>query len=285
MKYYLINVTEPVELFFVGKSVLDPEWMHYERTIPHYILYVVTSGAFYLEIDGEKKAFFPGDAFLLNSNAHHIGYKKAAVTFYWMHIFSDGITSIDERNLPEHPNSDPASLTLYMPEEFKMLHMENFIILINHLIHSFKETPLICFNRYLATAILLEVQRQATEHSLMSNRKKNRRFAEVIAYIEANYREKLRVSDLAKRFDYNEKYLARLFQTQLDTTVTSFITETRLKIAETWLLNTNEPISVIAAHSGFSNEYYFMRRFRQKYNMSPSQYRNTYYLQVMSKYQ
>lgn len=283
MKYFLIDVTHPLQFFLTGKSMLAEDWMHYERTIDHFILYVTISGAFHLNVRGERKSLYPGDVLLMEPNAHHVGFKPAAVTFYWLHFQSNNIQVVEnDRSFAQMQAA--ARDKLVMPAHFRLPHVENFIILINQLIHNFKDIPKSYFNDYLATAILLELQRQATANKPLETPGKNRRFEEILAYIDGNYREDLYVSRIAEQFGYNEKYLVRLFQKQTGTTIKGYIINTRLKMAEMLLLNTSDPIAVIAQKSGFTNEYYFMRRFKQKYNMSPSQYRNTYYLQVMSKY-
>ena len=47
----------------------------------------------------------------------------------------------------------------------------------------------------------------------------------------------------------------------------------RMEIAQELLLMTDNRISEIAKEVGFSDEGYFTRRFKQKFNCSPSEFR------------
>ncbi len=285
MKYYVIDFSHPVDFLIAGKSKLEEDWMHYERTANHFILYVVTSGAFHLKVDGVPYSFFPGDVFLMSPFTHHVGFKKAAVTFYWMHFFIKDVKTIEAENFAEGCAQAGQCEGLLFPSQFRPLHTENFIILVNQLIHNFFEEGRTNFNNYLATTILLELQLQTKTSSCQQQTShKDRRFEEITAYIKGNYRENLTSANLAEMFDYNPKYLVRLFQQHTGTTITGYINDVRLKIAEQQLLNSNDSIAQVAHKSGYANEYYFMRLFKRKYNMSPSQYRNTYYMQNLTKY-
>lgn len=285
MKYYVIDFSHPVDFLSAGKSKLEEDWMHYERTANHFILYMVTSGAFHLKVDDVPYSFFPGDVFLMSPFSHHIGFKAAAVTFYWMHFFIKDVEIIEVENFTDVCVQDKSGEKLLFPSQFRPLHTENFIILVNQLIHHFCDEGRSYFNNYLATSILLELQLQTKHASLQQQSShKNRRFEEITAYIKGNYRENLSSTGLAEIFGYNPKYLVRLFRQHTGTTITGYINDVRLKMAEQYLLNSNDPISLVAHKSGYANEYYFMRLFKQKYNMSPSRYRSTYYMQNLSKY-
>lgn len=283
MEYYILNVSHPLRFLHAGKSQMDDTWMHYERQVNEHILFMILNGELYLRVDDTDYVFRPGDVFFMRAGAHHIGYRAAAVTFYWMHLDNEGVTAITPSQAMafEQENSIPENILI--PTHFRLQHHENFLISLNQLIHYYGSTPKSLYNDYLATAIMIELSTQAKmvprEEPLTS-----RRFEEIRSYIIGNYREPLRTCDIAQKFGYNSTYLARLFRVHLNTSVKRFIIETRLKAAETLLLSTNDPISVVAKNSGFNNEYYFMRVFKQKNGISPTQYRNTYHTQVLSKY-
>lgn len=283
MKYYMINFTEPIDFYVAGKSQLGEDWMHYERSADHFILYMVTNGAFHLKVDGVCHSFYPGDVFLMSPYTHHVGFKTASVTFYWMHFQIKDVQTIETEDFLETNTGEERSKKLLFPSQFKLSHTENFIILINQLIHNWHEENRSHFNNYLATAILLELQTKFSSQSPHPAHS-NRRLEEITAYIKGNYREDLSVARLAEMFGYNPRYLVRLFQHHTGTTIAGYINDIRLKIAEQELLNSNNPISEVAHKSGYTNEYYFMRLFKRKYNMTPSQYRNTYYMQNLTKY-
>lgn len=284
MEYLLFDVSKPVTFCHAGKSQMAEDWMHYERVSNDYILFMVLDGALHLAVDAHPYSLYPGDVFIMKAGAHHVGTQPAAVTFYWLHFHPNQIRFLNHEQalcLPAAPAEPPQIL---LPTHFKMQNLENFVISINQLIHHYSQEPQSLLNNYLATAVLIEMANQTGFLKRNVDANKNRRFEEIKSYIAANYREELQVADIAEKFDYNEKYLAKLFQLHLGTTVKGFIIETRLRAAEHLLLSTNEPISLIARNSGFHNEYYFMRLFKEKRGMSPTHYRNTYHLQVLTRY-
>ncbi len=284
MRYYVMDVSRPMDFYVAGKSILDADWMHYERIAHYYILYVIISGAFHLNIEGEEKSFYPGDVFILPPYARHVGFKTAATTFYWLHFQLQDVQALDSDETLDQLQSKCSDKQIVFPAQFHLPHAESSLILINQIIHNSSHTPQCLVNDYLGTAALLELQRQAAAHIAAEQAQKSRRFEEIVAYIDGNYRENLTVSSIARQFGYNEKYLVRLFQKHTRTSIKGYIIKTRLKVAETLLLSTNDSMAMIAQQAGFSNEYYFMRRFKQEYNMTPLQYRNTYYQQIITKY-
>lgn len=113
--------------------MLPDDWMHYEKTAGHYILYLTISGAFHLCVDDEKYSFYPGDVFLMKPNAHHSGFKQSAVTFYWIHFQMQNVQIIDCPNYEIALQTAHERGKLLLPMHFKLPHIENTIILINQL--------------------------------------------------------------------------------------------------------------------------------------------------------
>lgn len=283
--YYLLDISQPIEFRGAGKSQADDStWQHYERIIDDYILFLVLDGSLNLMVDNKPYSMYPGDILFMRAGAHHVGFHPGVVTFYWMHCYPWQISFLthEQADIFHQKNSDAKKMLL--PIHFHMKQLENIVILLNHLIHYCCINPKNPINDYLATAILIEISNQFDFREHTATSEKKRRFEEIVSYIRANYREELKVSEIAWKFNYNKKYLSRLFHNHIHCSVKDFITDTRLRVAERLLLSTNDTISAIAKNSGFASEYTFMRTFKKKYNISPTQYRNTYYLQQITKY-
>lgn len=284
MKYLCLNIKKPIKFLVAGKCVFDEEWMHYERILDEYALFIPISGALYLNVGNIDESLLPGDIYLINARTRHFGWKSSPVTFYWFHFNLDDAKILETDDIQSILESEKDKGIIYFPFKSHIDKMENFLILINQLIHSYKSCPINYYNDYLATTLLLEIYSQALTYLTRSTNQFHRRLNEIVAYIEGNYREDLRVSEIAHRFGYNEKYLVRLFRQEMNNTIKGYIINTRLTVAQSLLLNTQKPISTIAKESGFSDEFYFMQRFKKKFGISPSKYRNTYHLQVLSRY-
>ncbi|MBQ8533793.1 MAG: AraC family transcriptional regulator [Clostridia bacterium] len=68
-------------------------------------------------------------------------------------------------------------------------------------------------------------------------------------------------------------YIAKAFQTYMNTTPTEFVNQLRLNYAERLLLHTNTSIIDICYSVGFNNESWFYKKFKERHNMTPFHYR------------
>lgn len=106
-----------------------------------------------------------------------------------------------------------------------------------------------------------------------SKHKYSENVSNVIAYIREHYQEKLTLSSLADLFGFNKTYLATCFKRETGSTVTSYINALRLEYARTLLSISNQEIGEICMSVGFTDQSYFSRIFKEKYELSPSDYR------------
>lgn len=98
--------------------------------------------------------------------------------------------------------------------------------------------------------------------------------AQAIRYIEKNYQKITSVMDVAGNVGLNVDYLCHLFKNETGVTVSQFLNSTRMNRA-IWLLNNTQLKSYeIAETVGYSNQGYFSRLFKQKFQMSPYEFRN-----------
>lgn len=96
---------------------------------------------------------------------------------------------------------------------------------------------------------------------------------EIKLYAKENFTNDIRLSDLAKKYGFNEKYIGRLFKAQTDVSFTQYVNNLRLNLAQKKLLTTEKSIIDIALECGFENVTYFNRLFKMKHGITPSEYR------------
>jgi AraC-like DNA-binding protein len=68
-------------------------------------------------------------------------------------------------------------------------------------------------------------------------------------------------------------YVSQLLKKQTGMAFVEWLTARRMEQAQHLLAHTMERVSKIANSVGFDDEAYFTRRFRQRFNVSPSEYR------------
>ena len=96
----------------------------------------------------------------------------------------------------------------------------------------------------------------------------------ITSYVNANYRNTIRLEELAGRMCASKSTVSRLFKKQTGIYFAEYVSRVRLDYAVRALLNTRDSITKIAVDCGFSTPSVFSKTFQQAYGMTPSEYRN-----------
>lgn len=97
--------------------------------------------------------------------------------------------------------------------------------------------------------------------------------ARVIRHVREHLGRRLQLADAAAAADLSPNYLAHLIKKETGKTFVDLVTARRMDKARELLAHTTLRIGEIAATVGFEDEAYFARRFRQRYAVSPRQFR------------
>lgn len=95
----------------------------------------------------------------------------------------------------------------------------------------------------------------------------------VIVMIESNLASDLTLSELANTLNINASYLSTVFKKETGKTVTGYVNEKRIELAQELLKTTNLQIQTIAQYCGVVDVHYFTRLFKKLTGVSPKQYR------------
>lgn len=95
----------------------------------------------------------------------------------------------------------------------------------------------------------------------------------VRAAVQANLAAPLSLQGLAQRCGLSKFHFLRSFVKETGLTPMAFVRHCRLEAARTLLLTTDQPLKAIARQTGFCDEYYFSRAFRQHFHVPPGQVR------------
>lgn len=284
---YSLNIAFPVSLNRAGKfEALQDDWQHSASRLEDFELIVVTEGDLYLQYLDVKYSVHPGEFLLLaplSPSASHScleqlrhGFKKSKCSFYWMHFYCSSYSprdtiSYDHMNegrsnilIPVHGRlSSPARVLRMMVQlqDCILMHYENY------------------YCDLLATLILSEIFNQQTllrNHVQPQDFRTNQLFYDISSTIEHEIDTPLKVSELAARFGYNEKYLSRLFKKHTGVGLKKYILEKKLERADFLLIDSNIPVSDIAFRLGFSSYHSFERAYVASRGTVPTSYRQLY---------
>lgn len=100
------------------------------------------------------------------------------------------------------------------------------------------------------------------------------RIVDAINYIGENFREPVKLNELAQMVHMNQNYFSGYFKNVMNCSVSTYIIRRRLKHACLLLATTEESVIEIATASGFDNVSYFNRTFKKYIGMTPLEYRS-----------
>lgn len=95
-----------------------------------------------------------------------------------------------------------------------------------------------------------------------------------VDYIEANYKEKISIKDIAEKLYVTPNYLSELFKRHTGKNSSVYITEVRLEKAKEYLTLPECNVAAVSELVGIGNARYFSSLFKKTYGMTPSEYRN-----------
>lgn len=96
--------------------------------------------------------------------------------------------------------------------------------------------------------------------------------AAVLSYIEGHYKEG-KLSELAEEMKVNIYWLSREIKKKSGKTYKELLQERKMKQAVYLLTSSALPVTDIIESVGYDNTSYFYRKFKEKYGMSPKEYR------------
>ena len=97
---------------------------------------------------------------------------------------------------------------------------------------------------------------------------------QTVAYIAAHYREEINLTDMASDLGVSKYVLSRIFSRVFHRNFNQYINDARLNYAVAYLENSNLSITEICMNSGFDSQRTFNRVFKERYRVSPREYRN-----------
>ena len=191
--------------------------------------------------------------------------------------FYDEVTSLQNKDWLDVIGGDEKEILNYFVSEEGLLINSFFNLLNDRTTIKEKMNHLdYIFQLKMKELTYLILQSKARKLILNQSLAQNNPLYEVINYINAHFKEKIKISDLAKIACMSESKLFSKFKENFGCSPNHFIIQKRLEFARQMLTKNMKhmTISEISYMSGFNNVEHFNRKFKEVYNETPSKLKN-----------
>lgn len=230
-----------------------------------------------------------GSCFLHLNNNESITFNEGEMMVIYSHLEHlfeagpKGVTLMQLEFMPEvfsifdpHAESSPESLRMYnlFSEENRLIKITNNIRImraVQRIINELKDKKI--FSDYLVimyyAELLILLQRHMSETYLPLGA--NDLLRDAIAFFRKNYEKDIVISEVADHCKISERYLRKLFSSNLNISPLDYLNEIRINKSIELLKHTELSVKEIAFMSGFKSSQYFSRVFKKQTGMTPSE--------------
>ena len=269
--YFLENTNRnfnDLYLCYCGLEKCAPLYSFGPAVRPTYLLHYVLEGQGYYYVNDNKYTVSKNQGFLIEPNVvtFYQADKDNPWTYLWIGIDGDkaklylNSAGLNENHLIFTYEKDD-SLKEYVLEMLKHHTMSDS--------DAFKIEGLL----YLFFSKLCEDRKEISSMSKEENT--NNYINKAIEFIQNNYHNSIKVTDIANYICLNRSYLTSIFQNNLNMSPQKFLMKFRITKAAELLYNTNLSITNIAYSCGYSDPLAFSKAFKKIKGISPKEYRNT----------
>ena len=247
-----------LNLVYFGSSIIDNEWTGRIVSPDCSRLYYVSRGTSYITMNGIRTQLIPGKWYLLPAGC---SFDYECVDEMDQFSFHLKLCDISENDLLSSCND--------------IVCFEAPSIDYDFLRHCSKSTDLIdgLKLRQIIYDLLLGIIQKHNINIYRENYSSCVFFA--INYIKQHLNMNLSISEIAEKAFVSKSTLTKHFRKELGVSVNEYIVNRVLSEAEIMLVTTNKSILDISESFGFSDQFYFSRRFKDVFGVSPRAYRKT----------
>lgn len=227
--------------------------------------------------------------FILPYRVHYAAHARGNPEYYVINFaanflkqdFSLSPLEIEAASIVEYPELIPflyeGSIDFVFPEK-EFAHIRSIIDRLAEL-HSHRTMGTMERIRGALLEIIgFTVERHATALQELSDSRtfmkgRSDALARVLKFIDESLDRSISLNEVAEATFVSPNYVSQLLKKHTGMAFVEWLTARRMEQAQHLLANTIERISKIANSVGFDDEAYFTRRFRQRFQHSPTEYR------------
>ncbi|MGF9696223.1 AraC family transcriptional regulator [Paenibacillus sp. MABNR03] len=257
-------------IIYVGKLADNPDWSFptHKHDDLHEIIYV-NEGKGSFTIDGVKHWAQKGDLLIYNKGTLHEEKSDPEFplsTFYCGFRFKEGARDHNDWVIP--PGSEPIIRANRYSDELHSLMQTLFSEF------SIREDGYESISQYVLKAVLVIIDRMSRHQLTAGEIVRSNTLAESIKdYLDTNYRQNIKLKELADQFHIDFYYLIHMYKNHYGTSPYHYLIQRRMGEATRLLVSTKKKIWEISKLVGYDNPNYFTILFTKTVGESPRSFR------------
>ncbi len=253
----LISVTYETSGYFA------PHWHHSMEIM----MFMQGNGK--ITVERQEYELSEGDIIIVNSNEIHETLMADGIKS----VFQIPMYSLDQAGIPHN-----ARFQCYPPTEMPDAFRDLQSILSNIWVTGMRGGE---GSQLLISSMFYQLMYELVTHFQISSEgtplhKKEQldKLDEILDYMNTHFQEEMPLTEVARQAALTPTYFSMLFKKNMGMTFFQYLTSIRLHHATADLTRREDTIETIALDNGFSNSKYFVKAFKEQYQMTPSQYRS-----------
>ncbi len=239
---------------------------------PSYLFFTVSSGEGTLTYENETYKLKKGDCVFIDCRK---GYShqtsKNLWELSWVHFYGPTMHQIYKKYL------ERGGLCTFHPDSIK--EYQNLLNVIYDIADSDDYVRDMLIYEKLISLLTLLMKESWNPDSGKKNSlpQKKQNLQEIKEYLEANFKSKISLDELEKKFYINKFYLTRIFKEQFGMSINNYILQVRITHAKQLLRFSSLSIEEISVECGMDDANYFSRTFKKIEGISPRGYREMWW--------
>ncbi len=235
------------------------------KGLSSFLFFIVLSGSGELKYEGEVFKLKKGDCVFIDCRKSYSHSTSMNLwSLQWCHFYASSLPAIYEKyrergGSPVFHVDAVENISSTLTEIYNLASSSDYI----------KDMRI---NEKLSV-LLTFIMEQSWHPESRSIGRKKLELAEIRAYLDEHYTDKLSLEDLTEKFYINKCYLTRIFKETYGTTVNGYLIEKRITKAKRLLRFTDLTVEEIGVAVGMADPNYFSRMFRKIEGISPREYR------------
>lgn len=248
------------------------------NNLRHYHMYyeftMVYEGSVVFDINNKAELHNTGTIHLIRPKDHHtlisVGKVKYFVVKFGKSAVSPGIITLLENfnRLPVLHTSEELCDEFY--EEFEQLH-HVFAAADHNNSSDIARLEVKLYLQLLLIHFLNALKMMQPDEEQVE--KRDLIVSKILDYTRDHYKEDITLTDVADYVGLSKNYLSSYFRSAMNMTYWNYLSQYRLDRAMSLISSTAEPVAQIAYACGFNSYNTFIKAFRERYGITPTEYR------------